>query len=54
MEAYVSGMIATYEYAQKQGLIFIVCIPRHYDDQGLTKRLEILIRDGCDGGSDEL
>lgn len=48
METYVSGMIAAYRYAQKHDLIFIVCIPRHYDDQGLTELLEMLIRDGCD------
>lgn len=48
METYVSGMIEAYHYAQKHDLIFIACIPRHYDDQGLTELLEILIRDGCD------
>ncbi|WP_302952896.1 hypothetical protein [Holdemania filiformis] len=48
METYVSGMIEAYRYAQKHDLIFIACIPRHYDDQGLTELLEILIRDGCD------
>ena len=48
METYISGMIKAYRYAQKHDLIFIACIPRHYDDQGLTELLEILIRDGCD------
>ena len=48
METYVSGMIEAYRYAQKHDLIFIACIPRHYDDQGLTELLEILIRNGCD------
>lgn len=48
MKLYVSGMIAAYRFAQEHDLIFIACIPRHYDDQGLTQQLEILIRDGCD------
>lgn len=48
MDAYVSGMIKAYEYAQKKDLLFNVCIPRHYDDQGLTTQLETLIAKGCD------
>ncbi|MCH1942302.1 hypothetical protein [Holdemania massiliensis] len=48
MKTYVSGMIAAYRFAQEHDLIFIACIPRHYDDQGLTEQLEVLIRDGCD------
>lgn len=48
MKLYVSGMIAAYRFAQEHDLIFIACIPRHYDDQGLTQQLETLIRDGCD------
>lgn len=48
MEIYVEGMIKAYRYAKKQGLDFIVCIPRHYDDQGLKEQLEELIAEGCD------
>lgn len=48
MGDYVSGMIEAYEYAQKKNVRFVICIPRHYDDQGLTLQLERLISKGCD------
>lgn len=48
MDVYVSGMIKAYEYAKRKNLIFSICIPRHYDDQGLTTQLETLIAKGCD------
>lgn len=48
MEAYVNGMIQAYQHAREWGLEVIVCIPRHYDDQGLSKQLERLIAEGCD------
>lgn len=48
MNIYVNGMIKAYEYAKEKGLVFILCIPRHYDDQGLEEQLERLIAKGCD------
>lgn len=48
MELYVSGMKKAYEAAEEYGLTLIACIPRHYDDQGLTEQLEELIAKGCD------
>lgn len=48
MKTYVSGMTAAYQYARKNGIKFLLCIPRHYDDQGLTGQLEVLIKEACD------
>lgn len=48
METYVKGMKAAYRYAKERNLDVIVCIPRHYDDQGLTSQLEELIAEACD------
>lgn len=45
---YLSGMKKAYQYAQKRGLVSIACIPRHYDDQGLTELLHGLISGACD------
>lgn len=47
MEAYVSGMVKAREWAEDNFLILIACIPRHYDDQGLSVQLERLIAQGC-------
>lgn len=48
MDNYVMGMTKAYEYAQLNGLRMVVCIPRHYDDQGLESQLETLIANACD------
>lgn len=48
METYVKGMKEAYGYAKENNLDVIVCIPRHYDDQGLTGQLEELIAEACD------
>lgn len=48
METYVSGMVKAHEWAEDNSLLLIVCIPRHYDDQGLVEQLETLISMGCD------
>lgn len=48
MDIYVKGMRAAYEYAASRELRVIQCIPRHYDDQGLTAYLEQLIAYACD------
>lgn len=45
---YLSGMKKAYRYARKRGLVSIACIPRHYDDQGLTEMLRSLIAEACD------
>ena len=45
---YLSGMKKAYRYARKRGLVSIACIPRHYDDQGLTEMLRGLIAEACD------
>lgn len=47
MEAYVSGMVKARQWAEDNSLILIACIPRHYDDQGLSVQLERLIAQGC-------
>lgn len=47
MEAYVSGMVKARQWAEDNSLILIACIPRHYDDQGLSVELERLIAQGC-------
>lgn len=47
MEDYVSGMIRCREYADANSLTLIACIPRSYDDQGLSEQLERLIAQGC-------
>lgn len=48
MDTYVSGMIKAHEWAENNSLSLIACIPRHYDDQGLSVQLERLIAQGCD------
>lgn len=48
METYVKGMKEAYRYAKERNLDVIICIPRHYDDQGLTEQLEDLIAQACD------
>lgn len=48
MEIYVAGMKKAYQAANQEGLTMIACIPRHYDDRGLTKQLEELIAYACD------
>lgn len=48
MSDYVSGMIKAYQYASRENLRVALCIPRHYDDQGLTDQLEELIAEACD------
>lgn len=48
MDIYVQGMKKAYGFAKEKGIRFIACIPRHYDDQGLTAGLEELIKEGCD------
>ncbi len=48
MDAYVSGMVKAHEWTLENDLLLIACIPRHYDDQGLSEQLERLIAQGCD------
>lgn len=48
MEIYVRGMKEAYAYAKENGIRFIACIPRHYEEQGLTGGLEKLIGEACD------
>ena len=48
MDLYVKGMRAAYEYAVSRNIRVIQCIPRHYDEQGLTAYLEQLIAYACD------
>lgn len=48
MDAYVSGMKQAYEFVKSQGLRTVICIPRHYDSQGLETGLEELIAHACD------
>lgn len=48
MSYYVDGMIQAYNAVQGSGLRIVLCIPRHYDDKGLTDELERLIANGCD------
>lgn len=49
MDIYVSGMKKAYKSARKKDLVFLACIPNHYDSQGLEDGLEELIEDACDG-----
>ena len=46
MDRYISCMKKGYKFAQKNHLRTAICIPRHYDNQGLTSGLEELIRKG--------
>lgn len=48
MDRYISCMKKGYKFAQKNHLRTAICIPRHYDDQGLTVGLEELIKETCD------
>ncbi|MEG1470716.1 MAG: hypothetical protein RSC31_08745 [Anaerovoracaceae bacterium] len=48
MKNYVDGMLKAYQSVAKQKLKVAICIPRHYDDQGLSEELERLIAKGCD------
>ena len=48
MRTYVQIMTKAYQYAKKENLRIALCIPRHYDDQGLTEQLEQLIAGACD------
>lgn len=48
MDIYVRGMKEAYAFAKEKGIRFIACIPRHYEEQGLTAGLEELIKEGCD------
>ncbi|MEG2596858.1 MAG: hypothetical protein RR977_00390, partial [Oscillospiraceae bacterium] len=48
MKIYVDGMLKAYQSVAGQHLQFAICIPRHYDDQGLSEELERLIAKGCD------
>ncbi|MEG0228601.1 MAG: hypothetical protein RR446_07680 [Lachnospiraceae bacterium] len=48
MKTYVEGMRRAYQFVEGQNLQFAICIPRHYDDQGLSKELERLIAEACD------
>lgn len=49
MSSYVAAMRIAYRAAIKNNLKFILCMPYFYDDIGFQKKLEILIRDCCDG-----
>ena len=48
MDRYISCMKKGYKFAQKNHLRTAICIPRHYDNQGLTSGLEELIKETCD------
>lgn len=48
MRIYVQGMKAAYAYAKENKIRFIACIPRHYEEQGLSEELEELIGKACD------
>lgn len=48
MSDYVDGLTAAYQSVQDSDLHIIQCIPRHYDDKGLTDELERLIANACD------
>lgn len=48
MRNYVDGMTRAYEAVQGKGLSIVLCIPRHYDERGLTTELERLIANACD------
>ncbi len=48
MDRYVKGMQAVYQEAKDSGLEVILCIPYFYDNKGVSKQLESLIRSSCD------
>lgn len=48
MDIYVNAMRAAYDYLNHENIRTALCIPRHYDDQGLKRQLEMLIRYACD------
>ena len=48
MDRYISCMKKGYKFTQKNHLRTAICIPRHYDNQGLTSGLEELIKEPCD------
>ena len=48
MEKYINCMKRGYDYLMHNNLRTAICIPRHYDDQGLTAGLEELIKETCD------
>lgn len=49
MIKYVKNCSSAYKLAKKNNLKVILCIPFHYDNSGLNKYLEKLIKTGCDG-----
>ncbi len=49
MKSYVESMKCAHEYATKQGVRMILCIPYFYDNKEYDEELETLIADGCDG-----
>ena len=48
MEGYVSAMVAARQYANRQGLALLACIPYWYDNDH-SEALARLIEEGCDG-----
>lgn len=48
MDIYVNSMRAAYDYLSRENIRTALCIPRHYDDQGLETQLEMLIGYACD------
>ncbi len=48
MEAFVSGMKKTYQYAKQQHITLIGCIPYFYDQKGFEKEVKELIAEGMD------
>lgn len=48
MSDFVRGMRLAYNKAHKNDLEVIVCIPFYYDNMGLSRQLENLIKSGCD------
>lgn len=48
MNDFVRGMRMAYRKANKNNLEVIVCIPFYYDNMGLSRQLENLIKSGCD------
>lgn len=48
MNDFVRGMRMAYKKANDNNIEVIVCIPFYYDNMGLSKPLENLIKSGCD------
>lgn len=48
MDDFVIGMEVAYKHARDNNIEVILCIPYFYDNKGLTKQLEELIKSGCD------